>query len=254
MNKIVGPIQIFGIKYDGKIEKGTDLPKLVFEIARASKFRIKDGDIIILTHTVVAKAEGLIFNLNKIKPKPIAVAIANILKKDPRVVQLILNETDHIVRLERKNLITESKAGVISANAGVDLSNVDGGNSAVTVPRNPDKIAEKYAKEFKKLGVEVSVIITDTLGRPFRLGEVNFAIGSYGITPLKDLRGKTDLFGRVLRIKRIAIVDELAAAAELITGSSNEGIIGAIVRGYKYERSKEGARSLKRPPYKDLFK
>lgn len=254
MSKIVGPISIFGIKYDGTIEKGVNLPKLVVEIARKSKFKLIDGDIVILTHTVVAKAEGLIFNLNNVKPSPFAEAVARKLDKDPRVVQIILNETKNIVRLERKNLITESKAGIISANAGVDLSNVDGGNSAVIVPRNPDKVAKKYAEEFKKFGLDVAVIITDTLGRPFRLGDVNFAIGSYGITPLRDLRGKKDLFGRVLRIKRIAIIDELAASAELITGSSNEGIIGAVVRGYKYEKSKKGARSIQRPPERDFFK
>ena len=254
MNEIIGPISVFGLKYDGAITKGTNLPKLIVKIAKDSNFKILNGDIIILTHTVVAKAEGLVFDLNKIKPSAFAEATAEKLKKDPRVVQLILNETRQIIRLERKNLITESRAGVISANAGVDLSNVDGGNSAVIVPRNPDRVAKKYAEEFKKLGLNVAVIITDTLGRPFRLGEVNFAIGSHGITPLKDLRGKKDLFGRVLRIKRIAIIDELAASAELVTGSSNEGVIGAIVRGYKYERSKRGAKSIQRPPEKDLFK
>lgn len=133
------------------------------------------------------------------------------------------------------------------------MSNVDGGLSVAIHPRNPDGIAMKIRRQFLEEGVDVGVIITDSFARPFRVGQVNMAIGCSGIAPIKDLRGKRDLFGYVLRFKRMAIVDELAAASELVTGSSSEGFIGALIKGYAYDFSEDGVRSILRTRKTDLF-
>lgn len=253
MTRLTGPLRIWGIKYGGMVQPGLDLTQLVFDVCRRSKTPLKDGDIVVLTHTVVAKAEGHKVALDSVTPSDLARAIADKVAKPPEVVQVILEESKRIVRIERHHLITQNEAGVVCANSGVDQSNVDGGRSVVVVPPDPDRIAARYARRFLKLGAKVAVIVTDTLGRPFRIGEVNFAIGSYGIVPFNDLRGKKDLTGRKLRIKRIATADEIAAAAELVTGSSSEGVIGAVVRGYPTRPSRKGASSLQRPFSQDMF-
>jgi len=250
---LTGPLQIRGVKYRGMIPEGFDLPGFVYDACRRSRFPLRNGDIVLFTHTVVSKAEGHKITLAEVVPSELAKAIGDRVAKAPELVEVIISESKRIVRIHDHHLITQNKAGVVCANSGVDQSNVDGGRSVVTVPEYPDKIAAKYRRRFSKLGVKVGVVITDTLGRPFRIGEVNFAIGSSGIEPLNDLRGKKDLAGRPLRIKRIAIVDELAAAAELVTGSSSEGVIGAVVRGYRHKASTKGAATLQRPFSEDIF-
>jgi len=253
LSSLTGPLEIFGIKYPGMVPVGLDLPKTVYDACRRSRRPLRRGDIVVLTHTVVAKAEGCRIELADVKPSGLAEAIADRVGKQPELVEVILKQSKRILRIEGHHLITQSKAGIVCANAGVDQSNVDGGKSVVVVPNKPDEIASKYAREFSKLGAKVSVVITDTLGRPFRIGDVNFAVGSSGVPPLNDLRGKKDLAGRRLRVKRIAIVDELAAAAELVTGSASEGIIGAVIRGYECGRSRKGAAVLQRPFSSSLF-
>ena len=253
MSSLTVPLQIYGVKYRGMVPEGLDLPKTVYEACRRSKRPLRNGDIVVLTHTVVAKAEGYKVALSDVKPSNLAAAIGDTVGKPPELVEVILKHSKRILRIHRHHLITQSNAGVVCANAGVDQSNVDGGKSVVVVPRQPDKLAAKYERKFLRLGAKVGVVITDTLGRPFRIGDVNFAIGSSGIAPLNDLRGKRDLAGRRLRIKRIAIIDELAAAAELVTGSSSEGVIGAVISGYRYKRSRKGAAALQRPFSDDLF-
>lgn len=250
---ILKKLTLYGIKYDGAINRGDDLVGIVIREAKKSRFEIRDRDIIILSHTAVSKALGLMVRLSEVKPGAFAISMANKLRRDAGLVEVILREAEEVVRAERGKLITLSRAGLVSANSQVDRSNVGSDEWVVIAPRNPDAVARRIRNEFKSRGYDVAVILTDTLGRPFRLGEVNFAMGCSGISPINDLRGKRDMFGRVLRVKRIATVDELAAASELVTGSSSEGIIGAIVRGYDYRKGEEGARSLRRPVKKDLF-
>ncbi len=248
-----GSIIILGVGYPKMVAEGTNLPDLVRDIASKSGFGLKNGDIVILSHTAVAKSLGLKTRLAKLRPSAFAMSLAERTGQEPGLIELVLRESKELVRVEDHHIICRSKAGIISAHAGIDVSNVDGGRSAVSVPEDPDEVARRFRACFKKLGLDVAVIITDTLGRPFRMGEVNFAIGSAGIAPLLDLRGKKDLVGRTLRVKRIAIADELAAASELVTGSSSEGVVGAIIRGYHFKHSRKGARSLQRPPSRDLF-
>jgi len=154
------------------------------------------------------------------------------------------------------SLITETKNGIVCANAGVDRSNVKGERNVALLPKDPNASAQSIRQEIKKLtGCDVAVIISDTHGRPLRMGEINVAIGAAGIKPIRDRRGEKDLFGYVLRIKQTAVADELSSAAELVIGQANEGIPVAIIRGYKYQATENAsATELTRPKEKDLFR
>jgi coenzyme F420-0:L-glutamate ligase/coenzyme F420-1:gamma-L-glutamate ligase len=246
-------IRIFGIKYEGFIKKGDNLAKITIESLRKNGVEVENRDVVTLTHVAVSKAMDYTVRLSGVKPSPLAVALADRLHKSPEEVEIILRESREIVRLYRGRIITRNRSGIVCANSGADLSNVNGGLSMAFQPRNPDRIARKIRKQFLAENVDVGVIITDSFERPFRMGQVNMAIGCSGVAPIKDLRGKPDLFGYVLRFKRIAIVDELAAASELVTGSSSEGFIGALIKGYEYDFSEDGVRSILRNRKNDLF-
>jgi coenzyme F420-0:L-glutamate ligase/coenzyme F420-1:gamma-L-glutamate ligase len=246
-------IRIFGIKYDGPIKKGDNLAEITIDSLRRNGVEVENRDVVTLTHVVVSKALGYTIRLSKVKPSPLAVALADRLRKPPEEVEIILRESREIVRLSGGRIITRNRGGIVCANSGIDLSNVDGGLSMAFQPRNPDRVARRIRKQFLDKNVDVGVIITDSFERPFRMGQVNMAIGCSGVAPIKDLRGKTDLFGYVLRFKRMAIVDELAAASELVTGSSSEGFIGALIKGYEYDFSEDGVRSILRTRKNDLF-
>jgi coenzyme F420-0:L-glutamate ligase/coenzyme F420-1:gamma-L-glutamate ligase len=170
-------------------------------------------------------------------------------------VEVILRESKGIVRMGNGKLITETKHGIVCANSGVDKSNVPGKRRVALLPKDPDMSARKIREEIRRItGKDVSVIISDTHGRPLREGEINIAIGVAGIKPIRDRRGEKDLFGYTLKVKRTAIADELASAAELVMGQADEGVPVAIIRGYEYPKS-EGAKvaELLRPREKDLF-
>lgn len=246
-------IRIFGIKYDGFIKKGDNLAKITIESLRRTGVEVENRDVVTLTHVAVSKAMGYTIRLSDVKPTPLAIALADRLRKPPEEVEIILRESREIVRLSGGRIITRNRGGIICANSGIDFSNVDGGLSMAFQPRNPDRIARKIRRQFLDENVDVGILITDSFERPFRMGQVNMAIGCSGIAPIKDLRGKTDLFGYVLRFKRMAIVDELAAASELVTGSSSEGFIGALIKGYQYEFSDEGVKSILRNRKTNLF-
>lgn len=232
------------------------MSKLIVAAAKNQNTPVQPNDIIVVTHVVVSKSEGNIINLDDIKPSSKAIEIAQKTNKDPALVEAILQETRDIVRIGQNSLITETKSGIICANSGVDKSNVLGDRNVAPLPKNPNRSAENIRQEIKKLtGLEVAIIISDTHGRPFRMGEINIAIGVAGLKPIRDRRGEKDLFGYILKIKQTAIADELASAAELVTGQSNEGIPVAIIRGYKYVAS-SGINNiaLTRPKEKDLFR
>ncbi|MGQ9479488.1 MAG: coenzyme F420-0:L-glutamate ligase [Thermoproteota archaeon] len=246
-------ISIFGIRYEGAIKKGDNLAKIAIQSLSRDGVKIEDKDIVTFTHVAVSKAMGFTIKLSTVKPSPLAVALADRLRKPPEEVEVILRESKEIVRLHGSRIVTITKSGIICANSGIDLSNVDGGLSIALHPRNPNIVAKAIREQFLKENIDVGIIITDSFDRPFRIGQVNMAIGCAGIAPLKDLRGRSDLFGYILRFKRIAIVDELAAASELVTGSSSEGVIGALIKGYKYDSSNDSVRSMLRARKRELF-
>jgi coenzyme F420-0:L-glutamate ligase / coenzyme F420-1:gamma-L-glutamate ligase len=238
-------------------KKGDNLGQLIAEAAKKQGTPLEERDVLVVTHVFVSKAEGNIINLDTIKPSQRAIEIATKTRKDPALVEVILQEAKDIVRLGPNSIITETRTGIISANAGVDRSNVLGERNVAPLPKDPNASAQNIRTEIKRLtGVNVAVIISDTHGRPFRMGEINVAIGVAGFKPIRDRRGEKDLFGYTLRIKQTAIADELASAAELVIGQASEGIPVAIIRGYKCYQVAENvsAAELTRPKERDLFR
>ena len=225
------PVKIIAVEGLPLIQPGDNLGELIVNAAKNQKTPIQNKDIIVATHVAVSKAEGNIINLDTVTPSEKALEIAKKTNKDPALVEVILRESIDIVRISDNSIITETKSGSVSANAGVDRSNVSGERNVVPLPKNPNASAQNIRQEIKRLtGADVAVIVSDTHGRPFRLGEINVAVGVAGLKPIRDRRGEKDLFGYVLRIKQTAIGDELASAAELVIGQANEGIPVAIIR------------------------
>jgi coenzyme F420-0:L-glutamate ligase/coenzyme F420-1:gamma-L-glutamate ligase len=246
-------VEILGLEEIPLIRKDDDLGEMILKAALKQGIKIKDGDILVVTQKIVSKAEGKLIALDLVNPTEYANQIADITGKDPRIVQIVLNETRNIIRLNERAIISETYHGFICANAGVDYSNIEDGYVAV-LPDNPDKSASMIRSRIHEItGYDVAVIITDTWGRPWRLGQVDFAIGISGISPFKDYRGKQDLMGHTLSVTNIAIIDELAAAAELVKGKKL-GIPVVIIRGYKYEKTKSSAKLVLRPVDQDLFR
>jgi len=252
----VNTIQVIAVENLPLIKKGDNLGQLIVETAKKQNTPIQEKDVIVVTHVAVSKAEGNIINLDQVTPSERAKEIAQKINKDPAMVEVILQETKDIIRIGQNSIITETKSGVICANAGVDRSNVSGDRNVVPLPKNPNASAQNIRQEIKRLtGANVAVIVSDTHGRPFRMGEINVTVGVAGIKPIIDRRGEKDLFGYVLRIKQTAIADELSSAAELVIGQANEGIPAAIIRGYKYQTAENAsATELTRPKEKDLFR
>jgi coenzyme F420-0:L-glutamate ligase/coenzyme F420-1:gamma-L-glutamate ligase len=255
VDSMVDKIQIIPIKGLPLIKKGDELAKLICNAAERQGTPVQNGDVIVITHVMISKAEGSVVNLDEVKPSEFAKTIAKQMGKDPAIVEVVLRESKSIIRMGNNSIITETKHGFFCANSGVDRSNVSGERNVALLPKNPDKSAARVRRKVKALtGNDVAVIVSDTHGRPLRDGEINVAIGVAGFKPIRDRRGEKDLYGYTLRIKRTAIADELASAAELVIGQANEGIPVAIVRGYSYPKSEDGmATELIRPREKEFF-
>jgi coenzyme F420-0:L-glutamate ligase/coenzyme F420-1:gamma-L-glutamate ligase len=247
-------IQITSIRISDDIRLYNDLSAVILEAIADSQIEIQNGDILVVTHKIVSKAEGRIVDLARIKPSTKAIRMAKEHDKDPRVMELILKESIQILRAKNGIIISETRHGFVCANAGVDQSNVKGG-MAVLLPVDPDKSASRIHDAVKKkIGKEIAVIITDTFGRTFRNGQTNVAIGIAGINPIKSYIGTYDMYGRKLRVTEIAVADEIASAAELVMGKA-EGTPVAIVRGYSFEKSsKTSVKLLLRAKERDLFR
>ncbi|KAG2471788.1 MAG: Coenzyme F420:L-glutamate ligase [Nitrosopumilales archaeon] len=234
-----------------KREIGTD-DKLV-DVILSSKLKFEDGDILVLSQKIVSKQEGRIVNISLVIPSILALGIGSEYEKDPKLIEIILSETKRIVRMGHGILIVETKNGLICANAGVDESNVSNGY-ATLLPSNPDKSARNLRDEiFKKTKKNVAVLISDTFGRPFRMGQTDCAIGVSGIDSIIDFQGKKDTFGKILRITAIAIADELCSASELVKGKTLQNP-AAIIRNYKFTANEGTMKSLLRPDDEDLFR
>lgn len=248
-------IQIIDVKGLPILKEGDNLAKLICNAAKQQKTPIQEGDILVITHVVVSRTEENIVNLNSVVSSDFAKSFAQRFDKDPALIETVLRESRSIVRMGNGKLITETKHGFICANAGVDQSNVPGERNVALLPENPDRSAQEIRRKIMRLtGKDVTVIISDTQGRPLRKGEINVAIGVAGISPIRDRRGEKDLFGYTLRVKKTAIADELSSAAELVIGQADEGTPVAIIRGYEYPKSERArATDLIRPREEDLF-
>jgi len=216
------------------IKPGDNMVEIIVKAAEKNGINIEDGDVIAVAQKVFSKAEKRVVRLKDIVPSKRAEKIAKITRKGPKFVELVLRETKNIVKASREVLLVEDKRGLICINAGIDKSNVEGRGNFALLPENSDMSAEKCRIEIKKLtGKNVAVIICDTYSRPFRRGQVNFAIGVAGVKPFKDYRGKEDLFGYILKVKNVAVVDEVAAAAELLMGQAKEATPVIIFKGLR---------------------
>jgi coenzyme F420-0:L-glutamate ligase/coenzyme F420-1:gamma-L-glutamate ligase len=214
------------------IESEDDIAGIIVETARKNDLEIEDGDVIVIAQKVFSKAEKKVIPLKDVVPSKKAKDIAKLIEKSPKFVELVLRETRNVVKASREILLVEDKRGLICINAGIDKSNVEGRGKFALLPENPDRSAKKCQIEIKKLtGKKVAVIMCDTYSRPFRRGQVNFAIGIAGIKPFRDYRGKKDLFGQTLKVKNVAAVDEIAAAAELLMGQAKEATPVVIFKG-----------------------
>jgi coenzyme F420-0:L-glutamate ligase/coenzyme F420-1:gamma-L-glutamate ligase len=214
---------------------------------------INDGDILVFSQKIVSKNEGRVTNLSSVNTSILANGIANSYDKDPRLVELILSESKRIVRMENGIIIVETKHGFICANAGIDDSNVKDGYVTL-LPNDPDKSANLLKNEIEqKSGKNISVLISDTFGRPFRLGQTNIAIGVAGMEPILDYKGRTDTFGKTLQVSAIAVADEICAASELVMGKVKKCPV-AITRNYKFDFSNTGIQKIIRPESEDMFR
>ncbi len=251
MNKV----EVFPVTGLPIIKEGDDLALLICQAAEKQGTPIQNGDVIVATHVIVSRAEGNVVDLETVTPSEFAKTVANTTGKDPRLVEVILRESRSIVRMRDGKLITETKQGLVCANSGIDQSNVPGDTVVAPLPEDSDQSAQRIRQKILELTKkDVAVIVSDTHGRPLRQGEINIALGTSGFEPLRDRRGEKDLFGYTIRIKRTAIADELASAAELVIGQTNEGIPVAIIRGYPYPKSETAnATKMIRPAEEDLF-
>ena len=241
-------LQILPVHIEKEITPDDNLSKIIINSAD-----IDDGDILVIAQKVISKQEGRIVELSSVKPSLLSEGISSQYNKDPRIIELILSESKRIVRMKSGLIIVETNHGFICANAGIDESNVADG-FATLLPLNSDKSAELIRnKILDETGKNIAIIIADTFGRPFRMGQTNCAIGISGLNPILDYSGTLDSFDRILRVTAIAIADELSAAAELVMEKTKKSPV-VIIRNYPYDLMDKSIDDLIRPENEDLFK
>jgi coenzyme F420-0:L-glutamate ligase/coenzyme F420-1:gamma-L-glutamate ligase len=249
----VTKIELIGVPGIPEVVVGDGIAALIARGLSDAGIEVSDGDVFVVAQKIVSKSEGRVVNLDSIKPSRRARDWAAAFDKDARVVEVVLRESKRIVRMERGVLISETPHGFICANAGVDTSNVAEG-TVTLLPKDPDASARRLRAGLEEaLRVRVAVIVSDTFGRPWREGLVNVALGVSGIAPLIDYRGQKDSQGRPLKVTVIAIVDELASAAELVMKKS-DGVPVVIVRGFEYDAREASSLELIRSSDLDLFR
>jgi coenzyme F420-0:L-glutamate ligase / coenzyme F420-1:gamma-L-glutamate ligase len=247
-------LRLIPISVDGEIRPGDSVAEKLLAAMRKNRLQFRAGDILVVKHKIVSKAEGRLVDLATIQPSAESIAWAKQYALDARVIELALRENRAIIRRKNGVLITETHHGFICANSGVDVSNVDGGGHAILLPEDSDASAANLRRAIKKhTGLAIAVIITDSFGRPWREGLTEFAIGIAGMKPLRDDRGRRDPHGYKLNASIEAVADELACAAGLVCGKLNRAP-ACIIRGFTYESGAGSVRDLLRPPANDLFR
>lgn len=242
------------------VNPGDDLPEMIATSLNKNKMRLQGGDILVLAQKIVSKAEDRFINLTTVTPSEAAQHYADLTCKDPRLIELVLSESKEVLRTRKNLIIVEHHLGFISANAGIDHSNVSGswGNPddwVLLLPENPDKSAEQIRKALEeRYNCRIGVLIIDSHGRAWRLGTVGITIGLSGMPGLVDLRGESDLFDYRLRVTQVAAADELAAAASLVMGQAREGTPVVLAQGFPYPLREGNLQELIRPKDLDLFR
>ena len=243
-------LEIIPIHIKNDIQPTDDLVELLLS---SSKTSLENGDVLVLSQKIISKHEGRVINLDSVISSELSIGIASAYNKDPKLVQVILSESERIVRMEHGVIIVETKHGFICANAGIDESNVENGY-ATLLPKDSDKSAEQIRlKILQQTGKKIAVIISDTFGRPFRMGQTDHAIGVSGIDTILHYEGTPDTFGKILRVTATAVVDELCSAAELVMGKTKKRP-AAIIRNFEFKENTGNIRSIIRSDEEDLFK
>jgi coenzyme F420-0:L-glutamate ligase / coenzyme F420-1:gamma-L-glutamate ligase len=244
-------LEVLGIEGFPEVRSGDDLNGMIRDALAGD---LRRGDVLVVTHKIVSKAEGRLVDLRTIEPSALAKGYATRHGKDPRQIEVVLGESRRIVRMDRGIVISETHHGFVCANAGVDASNVPGDDTVCLLPVAPDASAARLRDALARdPGVEVAVIISDSFGRAWRHGITDVAIGVAGMNPVADYRGLNDPHGYPMEASVLAVADELAAAAELVMGKTN-GIPLTIVRGYSYSPATGSAKVLLMPPERDMFR
>jgi coenzyme F420-0:L-glutamate ligase/coenzyme F420-1:gamma-L-glutamate ligase len=243
------------------VERGDDVPAMVVRALAAAGLSVADGDVIVVTSKLLSRAEGRFVELDRVKPSPRAVDLARAVRKDPRAVELILRESIAVSRQASGVLVVRHRLGFVVANAGIDASNAvpsdarpGSGPWVLLLPEAPDVSAAAIRARIEAAsGARVGVVVTDSFGRPFRVGTVGVAIGVSGLPPVWDRRGEADLFGRALENTITALADQVAAAADLVAGQAAERRPVVLVRGLRFPPSEHGAGALVRKAQEDLY-
>ena len=253
MNNIIF-IPVLGMP---EITTSENIPEIIIDCLRKNEEKLIENDILVIAQKIISKSENRVVNLKSVTPDEKALNLSESLNKDARLIQLILNESKSIIKLDKERgiIITENNNGHISANSGIDFSNIKGDDNASLLPKNPDASAKKLHDYFiNKLSVNnLGIIISDTFGRPWRIGQTNISIGSYGINPFVNYINKKDAYGEQLNSTNICLVDELAGGAEILMGKTTNVPV-VIVRGLNFKFSKKGSSEILREKDKDLFR
>lgn len=237
-----------------EVAPGDDLATLILAAADGGAGGLQDGDILVIAQKIVSKAEGRQVALADVEPTPRALAVAAECGKDPRLVELVLRESTKLLRIKRDVLIVRHRLGYVMAQAGIDQSNLPGEAHALLLPENPDASAARLRDAIRaRRGIAIGLVVSDSFGRPWRLGTVNIALGAAGLPVLVDRRGERDRDGRIMRATLIAQGDAIASAAGLVMGEGAEGIPAAIVRGLPHSASDQTGAALLRPLEEDMF-
>ena len=251
-------LQLIAIEGIPLIEPGDNLAKIIIKAVKEQKIKLKSGDILVIAQKIVSKSENRYAYLKEVIPSSEAFRIAKKTEKDPKLVQLILNESARVIRYKKGLMVVENKLGFVHANAGIDKSNIEINNDnpkVLLLPKNPDGSALSIKKGiFRKIELNLGIIINDSSGRAWRKGIVGIAIGSSGVEALSDLRGKKDLYGNTLEITEVGKADEIASAASLLMGQADEGFPVILVKGITASNEVSDVKSLLRDRSEDLFR
>jgi len=250
-------LEAFPIQGLGLIEPEDDVAQLIWDGLRSNQLSLAEGDILVVASKIISKSEGRFVNLDHVRPSREAEAYAQQSGKDSRMVELVLRESQGVSRVSRGVLVVIHRLGFVCANAGIDQSNIsESDHRVLLLPEDPDASALKLRSRLQERTQlhQLGVIITDSQGRPFRYGNVGVAIGSAGVPTLRDLRGETDLFGRVLQVSMQPFADLVASTAQLLMGEGHEGIPAVLVRGLSWQLSRDTAQNLVRAAEHDLYR